>query len=1483
MLPREVQEFVKESLAVVSDANINAVPLTEGRSGADVYRVKVISRRERLSGNYIVKVCNTIEREEERESFKANMLYKNALSFSEHLVKVEAEKIICGKNVIIYHQANNSVRTMEAFSELSAETLAKYMKQVSFDLLSLMNEGRQTRGTVESFFSGLLSKQLSVSGRFKDRVETLVENPKAESLILNGEIYPNPLYFVNNILSWKTCLPDQIFLRGMLHGDLHGYNLIASEGTYSLIDYDSVMFDSYLFFDHAYFEFSIFYDNSKDNDLKRWHYMLENLIRPSFLKNAEPCEYYKEYMVRNAVCEGIRNWMTEAKLEKMKDDIEIQFLMARIAAGINFICKKSCNEMGKQIKVLYYIAYCFKQLFQKIGYQFDENDISALCVSAGLANNEELWEGFVKYTNYVSVLVTDDRYSTDNFCQLKNLCGIDWNMVVDIGLEQAEMYVYKSFLDNYKSRIVRKINVMTGEKAEILMYTLNVLSIRKAAGGSYSGLWRTYGKAVLDALKKLFSANPQVPVVFVFDCSKDSLIFRNQLINSLCDLKLPGATRIVSLRAELSKEMKDEAAELESLHKWHFAAYAGANLIHVAQTCETYLDKANSGERFANLPSINGICRLGEKDLGYFESCLELVYSGCQRININECEYKGLDMSGMGDSLGEEFYKGNEVTWNDIANHRDLDLVEEKKYKESCKKLIKMLDDKSPRVKTTVLLHGAGAGGTTLSKRILWDFRELVPCARLKKYSLQTAKMLAEIYQRTGKCILLVVESGSSVISEEELYRLKLSVDAENGRLVILLIKRMGNNNHIEQQEDKRDIFEPLGDTMTLPIARNFLDTFSAYAAMKKNRDERKALLNAITGDEKYKEQRSPFFYGFYTFQEEYQLMGSLSRTVADCNFDEKMLLNNLALVTYFSQNICVGFSELRWFLGGQDSGDVNNVYTLFEKLPPALLKLTTMRGKGLRLCHKVIAEKILLLLYTSGEGNEKIENVVFKATKCFINSIGEMYDNDSEYANTILKELIIDRAYIDSEQRKTKFSALVESIPRWTDKKALFDLLIERFPNNPHYYNHLARLLATGDKNNDISPQYEEAERKAEIAIEIAITAKSTHETTLGCIYGQWILNDIDIEKKNKKSGRLSSKYPELISNINVRYGLAETQFSRAREDMDICDSFSYFPQINMECEIIKHLVAFDLDRNLTRLLEEEPTLREWYDEHFSVAMELYLKMKEQLGDEERLLGEAKDRINEIAKGSTEEINKRFAALLDSDAPIDRRRRRSLVYTVFSMNGCNWNKIDKDTLYLAENYFRKNVLERDAIHRNFDFEAWFEMYRRAEYFQASYAQSMIADYMEDGYRKEYLLFLMTFIMRKEGITSASAESIIHRISDANRIARLSGLNTAREHDVYVGVKDGCCPIVPISSVARDEKGEPKGLEEFTGIVTEVEQTHGKILLDKLNLDVTFIPKPLSVGEDSSRIFSREDINCHVKLNIMFAYSGLRGWKVVKI
>lgn len=1489
MMSNEIQNFVKSSLSVVSDQNIEQKVLTDGRSGADVYSLKVQSKRKRLSGCYIVKVCPSASKQTESEADKARRFYDYSPRFSEHLVKVEAKQHINGKDVIIYNHANESRLNSVAFSDLDGEHLARYTECVSRELLSVLNEDTQIGGTVEDFFQSLLAKQLGEGGRFTERMEMLLERPDAECIVLNGAVYPNPFHLIKNMDCWSNCLSDIHLFQGAVHGDLHGHNLLATEQNYSIIDFDSSSVNSYLLFDHAYFEFSIFYDNSKDNDLKPWDAMLKQLITPSVFEQAELREHYLECKVRNAVCAGIAQWAKEMDLNKQRDDIEVQFLLARIAAGINFFCKKTCASQERQRKVLFFICYCFKLLLEKIKYSIDENDVSTLSISSAFTDVQNLWEDAFKFTNYIPILVTDDRYTPENFNQLKSLCCVQWAMVVDVGLEEHESVVYKSLLETVNTKPVKRIDIFSGKSAESINHTLNVLSIRKPVNIEYASLWRTCGKQVLNHLSRLLSSNPQVPLVLVFDCSRDALPFRNQLIDRLCDLSLPIASRFVALRASFSKDFSLEMDTLETENRWRFVQHPGASLLHAAQSCSLYLQELSETEVSANLPSINGISVFSKEDLLNFSSSIELVYAGCERFYDSRARQVGFDMSGGGDSLGEIFYKGGEATWNDIANHRDLRLLEDKRYRELITRLMKMVDETSPRIRKVRLIHGAGTGGTTLSKRILWDLKEYVPCIRLKKYVAGTANMLLEIYKRTGKRVFTTVEQGSTVITDEDLNSLIQQINAENGKLLLLMITRSNESvahTARDEQKENNDIIVQLTDTMPVSIAVNFKDTFSNYAIQRNSGSERIRLLEAITGDRHMKDQRTPFFYGFYAFQDEYNLLERLKSTVSVCTPRQQVLLNSLALVTVFSQNICVAFSELTTILAIEDSNfDAINIHIMMENLPVAISKLMVTRENGFRMCHRIIAEKVLLLLHDSDEQYTETRYVFYPAIKDYIQTLYEIYGERTERVDGILKELIIDRAYIDSDAQKTKFSPLVEAIPNWTEKETLFHCLIEKFPENPHYYNHLARLLAFGDEKTHILPQYNEAVEQAKqavIASEQSGYSVSIHRTTLGCIYGQWIIHDIKEESKNKRAGHLTRNYDTLIRDIDIRYNLACEEFECARREIEIHDSFSYFPQIHMECEIIYQLINFDHGRSLSQLVEQEPAFKAWYDEHFSIAAELTAQMSERVDTSDPLIKGARQRLDTVANADGK-IKKHLTNLLNSNIDSDKQRRRALVYGTFVTSGCKWSKLDREICELAEQSFRKNFIESDGTHRNSDIETWFELYRRCTYFNAAEAQHILADYMEDGYKKEYLMFLLTFVLWEKGIGGASPSAVNQCIKEAHQMARQHGINTTREYDCFVGAGTTNCPIVSVADVIRDKEGNPTGLKTFTGRVIDVEQTHGKILLDKLNLEVTFIPNPTTVNREEQRIFTRKDINCPVKLNLMFSYSGLRGWNVLKL
>ncbi|EEG74735.1 tetratricopeptide repeat protein [[Clostridium] hylemonae] len=78
-----------------------------------------------------------------------------------------------------------------------------------------------------------------------------------------------------------------------------------------------------------------------------------------------------------------------------------------------------------------------------------------------------------------------------------------------------------------------------------------------------------------------------------------------------------------------------------------------------------------------------------------------------------------------------------------------------------------------------------------------------------------------------------------------------------------------------------------------------------------------------------------------------------------------------------------------------------------------------------------------------------------------------------------------------------THLAKWTEEIPETIKKKKLFEKLIEIYPRNPHYYNHLARLLVEGSSN-DYNPAIELLNKAIEILEEDERTLLKTGRVAL-------------------------------------------------------------------------------------------------------------------------------------------------------------------------------------------------------------------------------------------------------------------------------------------------------------------------------------------------------------------------------------------------
>lgn len=1467
MMTENVKQFVKAALQILDDRDLGQIiTLTDGKSGAEVYRINISSRCSSESGIYIVKLIDTESMwytKSTNEAERAAELWSQKTAFREHLVELCAEKVIDRYHVIIYRQANDSVLNTMTCDKLKISDQSRILRELSYDLLKEWNAECSVTETSEEMFDGLLNYRLNMDGNFEKKMAGLLKDKEQSAFVIKDRLYPNPYYYIRHQQEWIGKISTVRFLKGNLHSDLHRRNVMCGRENrqkerYFVIDYDAYQKDGYLFFDQAYLEMSIYFDSMESYDAEKWNELLKLLFEKGVYEEVEESVDEPLTYLRNAIYKGMVQWVSEEQ-PHTKDSIELQILMARIAAGINYFSKGGVQERECLIRILDYIGNSFKALFDKIQFQWNTQNITLL--QSEISKEEyvdDLWENGIKYASkYVPILITDDAYNMESYKKIKKISEVKWALVIDIGKKlppEDFSSVIGSAASEYRNVSICNLN-NPDMKVEYTHNTCTWLTIKKDEQvPTYGVLWAYHQNVVSIVIRQILSQEALRPVLFVFDVKKGQAFVKKFWSCMLEHYNKIEGSRLMTLGSRILDE--DEIETAKAL-KIRYFERCDADLGNVAETIQCYMpalaEKGHSTE--VVFPTISTIRPepLTEKEINYYESSVELVYAGVEGKDENT-------------NFGEAFYRGEEITWSDLANNCDFRLINS--YEKKRDLLLKTINEDSPRVKTLKLIHGAGTGGTTLSKRLLWDLKEQVPCVRLKKYTQDTANILLEIYHNTGKRVLMAVEMGATILDGEDLTNLLSRVNESNGKLMVLQIER-------NSKEVGRDTpFIKIQDTMQDNIARNFELQFGRMT----NDEERRHLIHEITEGlvKEWQEQRCPFFYGFYTFQDKYHL-NNIKRTVEECDQIMKNLLSDLAIVTIYSQNICIRYSELPARLGNVKK-DVEEwrekaPYLLYDEIDPSIKKIIVLHENGYRFCHPLIAKKVLCELY----GVKDYEDGVYNASLEFITRFHDLYGSEDEVADKVLKELFVDRAYIDS--MRTRFSSLIEEIPEHTKRKKLFEKLIELYPENPHYYNHLARLLVESSAS-----EYKEAIRLLDKAIDIARDQEmntTVHYITLGCIYCKQIYAYIKEQKTFQKEGRFADSIEVLMQEIGEKYLLADQTFKKARLSSAKNSSYTYYPQIQMECVLIQRIVEYDRDRRpMGQIYRDNEKFRTWYREHYSIAVQLFTSMQRHCETYDKsyqeYLVKAKGLVESVEL-ETVDIQRRLTMWNGQEGSVATFYRRTYASCAYAQGGYDWNNLSGKLLSTIAKSMHMNVLQsvRQNV-RQGDIYYWYEAYRRLPEFDAGEVIRLVEDYMEDSYEKEYLLYVMHFLKLEQQLSS-SAEVVKHIKRCKDMVP--AGINNITSRDVYSNRETGS-PVVSYSDVKHDRNGRMTGLREFFGAITQIKgSTAGTIQIDGMNLTVTFTP---SIMDESGRKreFTSDNVNDRVKFNLMFSYSGLRAWNV---
>ena len=1267
-------------------------------------------------------------------------------------------------------------------------------------------------------------------------------------------------------------MPDG-FLCGNVHGDLHRRNIMCQtieqkKQEYFLIDYDSFSNKGYLLYDQAYLEMSIYFDEVISYDIVRWIACMKNILHSDIDEKIDKEIDEPVRALRNAICRGITKWENEA-MPNNRDVVELQYILVRIAAGINFFSKAGITDEEQWKKILIYISLSIQAFFKKIGYDFLPSSEETTDFTDSTTENEvsdEVYDHWAAYVGgkYISILITDDCYRDEEYEKMRFLSNVKWSLIIDIGDKVSPNDIDTNLIKYLNdSNRVEYVNLLdpSCECSYIGHSCLWITAKKDSSFPTYGLLWQKYKRTFSNLMQQINACNALKPLLVLMDFDKGGA-FAQQFLSLVLEYKEQmRGSRFVELRK--SNFSSDDIETIQAVKMYH-TTILGATLIDCAIVAKKFIASQESEYRGTGvyLPSIDpsSPAKLTEKEIQYYSSSVELVYSGLEACDFN-IDY------------GMSFYKGKEITWKDLADNVDIPLLDD--YQQKRDHLFEIIENELPRVKTLKLLHGSGTGGTTLSKRLLWDLKDRVPCLRLIRYTKDTVSVLMDIYKKTRKRLLLTVEMGSSVINVDELNELIGAINEQNGKLIVLQIDRKNINT---KNNMLGKAFIHLRDKMDNTVAKTFSMVFKQKTMDKKRHD----CIDNITTCEDYpwREQRCPFFYGFYAFQEDYEL-GHIANAICACTERERELLSDMSLVTQYSQNIFISIEEImrRYF---DDDRECVSYSVLYESVNSSVRKFIVENKKGWRICHPLIAKKILETIH-----GDDYSRAVYESSLSFLKRKYEFFGNKNERIDAMLRELFIDRAYFDSE--KSSFSRLMQDVEHDSRREHLFSKLIEYYPDNDHYYNHMGRLLS-GQSMDTRNVDYNKAISMLKKAIEVANNAErnlSSHYVTLGVIFSKKIIAYISEAGRKIRTRNLSPDMKGLLAEIRNDYISADYAYRRARNCRGRHNSYLYYPNILMETSIIEKLVRYiGGEKTLSDLYEQDYDFRNWYRIHYGKLVQYLYDMQNRYEIYDTIYIEymkrAKTKIQGISLKEFKNIGKEFSIWLYKEGDEAIYLRRMYASAIYAHEGFQWGTIERNLLKIIEQGMRKNILHSTSNSKQvFDAYYWYQSYRRLPNFDPSDVIRIYEDFCDKGYQKEYVLYIMYFLKACKELSSA--EEVLKHISLCKNLLP-PGINDFKPRDVYMNEKEVIgSPVVPHNELSK-KKDISKKLKLFTGRIISVSQgaNVGRIQLDDVNLIADFNPV-LQNGTEERVEFTIADENESVKFNIMFSYSGLRAWNVQKM
>ena len=648
-----------------------------------------------------------------------------------------------------------------------------------------------------------------------------------------------------------------------------------------------------------------------------------------------------------------------------------------------------------------------------------------------------------------------------NQSQLEALAHVNWSAVIDFDTKSDETGLLKSLPKTYTRNVIRAVK---GEYPSFNSWHNTYWFFAQGLKGRQQTLlqrkdwkaWRAfYGPEIDRQFHHIAQTLLPNPVTFIVIWNDDAQL-RHLLTTIESTTGYDSAKYII---------VSDITEGIKSRIEDDFdASYFEIPIHHLASglTVEFPVRSLDGTEHTFPSGEGGGPMLVPVDQLPWLQSQLELVHQGIGILPSSD---------DVPEYIESDFLRGGVITWNELNFQRDA-------QRDITRRISRRVrDDLSRRdTRRIEINHVPGAGGTTVSRRVVWDMHQEFPSVVIHSGDLKgIVDRIDFLAQLTRLSVLALVDSAD--FSDSEIEGILSLLQSRNIPCVLLSVSR----RHRLRNESVRSF--PLKIRLTNSELPRFVDKFATSVPTR--RKELRALI-----DTDVEQTQTAFHFGLTAYGADYRGITSyVSHRVDGLTETQKEVIVFLS-IAYSYGHWGVSTHAFRYLLGIHDR-DVS-LLRVFEDRQ-SMFDILILDDSDWRPIHQAVAQELLAQLLSEAATDMRLWTQELSSWgKRFIEFCATGHLVKSKTLLTLLRRVFIDRDSGDApdqgtgngiavENSRSNFlSRFIEDIPSRQGQLEVFKYLCDLFPEVPHFWGHLGRFQST------MMGDYEAALESADISINL-------------------------------------------------------------------------------------------------------------------------------------------------------------------------------------------------------------------------------------------------------------------------------------------------------------------------------------------------------------------------------------------------------------